>query len=132
MKVTTRDDSRQGQPADASHFTGPASSLPLHRTEQPNPVNVNLVRFEPGVRNHWHRHAGGQLLHVVEGEGWVQARNEPPRRLRTGDSVSTAPEEEHWHGAGADGPMAHIAVSLGDITWLEPAEGAPGELVVDQ
>ena len=66
MKFTTRDDSRQGQPADASHFTGPASSLPLHRTEQPNPVNVNLVRFEPGVRNHWHRHAGGQLLHVVD------------------------------------------------------------------
>ena len=49
MKFTTRDDSRQGQPADASHFSGPASSVPLHHSEQPNPVHVNLVRFEPGV-----------------------------------------------------------------------------------
>jgi quercetin dioxygenase-like cupin family protein len=125
MKLTTRDESRQAQPADPSHFTGPASSRTLHRTEEPHPVNVNLVRFETGVRNHWHRHGGGQFLHVVEGEGWVQGRGEPARRLRAGDSVSTGPEEEHWHGAGAEGPMAHIAVSIGQITWLEPSEGAP-------
>ena len=125
MKVTTRDESNQAQPADASHFTGPASSRPLHRTEEPHTLYVNLVRFEAGTRNHWHRHAGGQLLHVVEGEGWVQGRGEPPHRLRAGDSVSTEPEEEHWHGAGADGPMAHVAVSIGDITWLKPSEAPP-------
>jgi len=123
MNVTTRDESRQGQPADASHFTGPASTRPLHRTQEPNPVSVSLVRFETGVRNHWHRHAGGQLLHVVEGEGWVQGRSEPQRRVRAGDSISTAPGEEHWHGAGDEGPMAHIAVSIGEITWLEPSDG---------
>jgi quercetin dioxygenase-like cupin family protein len=125
MNVTTRDESHQGQPTDASHFTGPATSRPLHRTEEPNPVSVSVVRFEAGARNHWHRHAGGQLLHVVEGEGWVQGRGERLHRLRLGDSVSTAPGEEHWHGAGAEGPMAHIAVSIGEITWLEPSEGAP-------
>jgi len=124
MNVTTREESNQGQPADASHFTGPASARPLHRTAEPNPVSVSLVRFETGTRNHWHRHAGGQLLHVVEGEGWVQGRGEPQRRLRVGDSVSTAPGEEHWHGAGDEGPMAHIAVSIGEITWLEPPDSA--------
>jgi quercetin dioxygenase-like cupin family protein len=40
--------------------------------------------------------------------------------------VSTAPEEEHWHGAGPEGPMAHVAVSVGEITWLEPSEEEPG------
>jgi len=82
-------------------------------------------RFEPGTRNHWHRHAGGQLLYVVEGEGWVQGRAEPPRRIRAGDGVSTGPGEEHWHGAGTGAPMAHLAVSIGDIAWLEPSEETP-------
>jgi quercetin dioxygenase-like cupin family protein len=125
MKFTTPDEARQGQPAEADHFTGPATLRALHRTEEPNPVSVSLVRFEPGTRNHWHRHRGGQLLHVVEGEGWVQGRGEPPHRIRAGDSVSTGPGEEHWHGAGAEAPMAHLAVSIGDITWLEPSEAAP-------
>jgi len=126
MDFTTPEDARQGQPADASHFTGPASIRALHRTEQPNPVSVGLVRFEAGARNHWHQHTGGQLLHVVEGEGWVQGRGEPARRIRTGDSVSTAPGEEHWHGAAAGGPMAHVAVSIGDTTWMEPSEEPAG------
>ena len=122
MRLTTRDEARQGQPGDDDHFTGPVSLRALHRTEQPNPVSVALVRFETGVRNHWHSHGGGQLLHVVEGEGWVQGRGEAPTRVRPGDSVSTDPGEEHWHGAGTEGSMAHVAVTIGDTTWLEPSD----------
>jgi quercetin dioxygenase-like cupin family protein len=122
MRLTTLEESHRGEPGDDSHFTGPVTLRALHHTEEPNPVSVALVRFEPGVRNHWHRHAGGQLLHVVEGGGWVQGRGEAPTRLTAGDSVSTAPDEEHWHGAGAEGPMAHVAVTIGETTWLESSE----------
>jgi len=125
VKVTTRTEALDGQPMDPAHFTGPASSHPLLVTLDPNPVRVSIVRFEAGTRNHWHRHGGGQVLHVVEGEGFVQLRGEPPRRIRVGDSVSTAPGEEHWHGAGPEGPMAHVAVSIGDTTWLETSEQQP-------
>jgi quercetin dioxygenase-like cupin family protein len=122
VKVTTRTEALDGQPMDPSHFNGPASSHPLHQTLEPNPVRVSVVRFEAGTRNHWHRHGGGQVLHVVEGEGYVQQRGEPPQRIRPGDTVSTAPGEEHWHGAGPQSSMAHVAVSIGDITWLESSE----------
>lgn len=105
----------------AEHFSGGATGSALHRTDAPHPVSVSLVRFERGVQNHWHRHEGGQLLYVVEGEGWVQARGEAPIRLLPGDSVSIAAGEEHWHGASADSWLAHMAVSLGDIEWLEPS-----------
>lgn len=125
MKITSHADSLDGQPMDDAHFTGPASSHPLHASTDPNPVRVSVVRFETGTRNHWHRHAGGQVLHVVEGAGYVQARGEAARRIETGDTVSTAPGEEHWHGAGPEGPMAHIAVSIGDITWLESSADEP-------
>lgn len=125
MKLITRAEAQVGSPTDREHFTGSASARALHRTEQPHPVSVSLVRFEAGTRNRWHRHGGGQLLHVVAGEGWAQSRGEPPLRLRGGDSLSTAPGEEHWHGAGPEGPMAHIAVSIGDMEWLEPSPEPP-------
>ena len=122
MKVTPRAEALRGEPMDASHFTGPATSHPLHQTLQPHPVRVSVVHFPAGTRNHWHRHSGGQVLHVVDGAGFVQSRGEPARRIQVGDTVSAAPHEEHWHGAGADAAMAHVAVSIGATVWLEPAE----------
>jgi quercetin dioxygenase-like cupin family protein len=121
VKITTRTESLAGQPTDREHFTGPVSSVPLHAGPDPNPVHVSVVHFAAGTRNHWHRHGGGQVLHVVDGEGYVQTRGEERRTIRTGDTVSAAPDEEHWHGAGPGSAMAHIAVSIGDITWLEPS-----------
>jgi quercetin dioxygenase-like cupin family protein len=119
VKITTLADALEGEPMDPAHFTGPTTSHPLHRSTEPHPVAINVIRFTTGTRNNWHRHAGGQLLHVVEGEGWVQSRGEEAQRIRSGDSVSAEPGEEHWHGAGEDGPMAHIAVSIGETTFLD-------------
>jgi quercetin dioxygenase-like cupin family protein len=122
VKITQLAETVEGQPVQPEHFTGPATSHPLHRTSDPHTVAVSVIRFAAGTRNHWHRHAGGQLLHVVEGEGWVQSRGETARRIQAGDSVSAAPGEEHWHGAGESAAMAHIAVSLGETTFLEPSD----------
>lgn len=35
---------------------------------------VNAVRFTPGARTAWHRHAHGQTLPVTEGVGLSQSR----------------------------------------------------------
>ena len=110
---------------DPDHFTGPSSSHPLHAAIDPEPVRVSVVHFQAGTRNHWHRHGGGQVLHVVDGEGYVQARGESARLVRSGDTVTTGAGEEHWHGAGPDRPMSHIAISIGDITWLESSADEP-------
>lgn len=122
MKITTRDDGLRGDPMDAANFTGPVSAHPVHVGTEPTTVRVSVVHFPPGVRNHWHQHSGGQVLHVVDGEGFAQGRGEPPQRIAAGDTVSTAPGEEHWHGAGPGASMAHLAFTLGETTWLEPSE----------
>jgi quercetin dioxygenase-like cupin family protein len=122
VKITTRDDALTGQPMDSANFTGPVTSHPLHAELTPRPVRVSVVHFQPGVRNRWHRHDGGQVLHVVDGEGYVQTRGEAARVIRAGDTVSAPPGEEHWHGAGPDHAMSHLAISIGDTTWLEPSE----------
>ncbi|MGI8563893.1 MAG: cupin domain-containing protein [Candidatus Dormibacter sp.] len=119
--ITIEQADSAAQSMGTEHFSGAATGAPLHRSDAPHAVNASLVRFERGVQNNWHRHEGGQLLHVVEGEGWVQARSAAPIRLRPGDSVSTAGAEEHWHGATAQSSMAHLAFSLGETEWLEPS-----------
>ena len=70
-------------------------------------------------------HAGGQLLFVIEGEGWVQARGADPQRVRVGDAIVVAPNEEHWHGAGSRGRFAHLVTNLGDTRWLEASSAPP-------
>ena len=127
MKVTTRSEALTGlKPMDEGHFTGKASARDLMRASRlPLSAFAAVVRFEPGVRNNWHAHAGGQVLHVIEGEGWVQDRKGGAQRIRVGDTVTTDPNEEHWHGAGRKGPMAHLAIAIGDTRWLEESPAPP-------
>ncbi|MEU7749860.1 cupin domain-containing protein [Nonomuraea sp. NPDC049158] len=83
-------------------------------------VTTALIRLDPGVRGHWHRHADGQVIHVVRGTGFVGRRDAEPLPVSAGDTVWIEPGEEHWHGASAEG-LAQLAFSFGPITWLEPS-----------
>jgi quercetin dioxygenase-like cupin family protein len=57
----------------------------------PSRIRVAIVRFAPGARNAWHRHANGQTLHVTEGRGLVQSRG---ARV-TGRSEPATPSTPH-------------------------------------
>jgi quercetin dioxygenase-like cupin family protein len=83
-------------------------------------LRVNTVRFSPGARTAWHRHANGQTLHVTDGVGLVQSRGGEVVVMRPGDTVVTPPGEWHWHGATADNFMCHLAM------WESLGEGQDG------
>jgi len=83
-------------------------------------TEVRNVLFTPGARSAWHRHPGGQVLHVTAGAGLVQARDGDRREIRAGDTVICLPGEEHWHGALPGAFMTHIAVTDGATEWLGP------------
>ncbi len=112
--------------APASRSTGDVYLTPVHSGSEPSRLTVALVRFTPGARTHWHRHAVGQTLHVTEGVGLVGTRDGQVVRVRAGDTVSCPPDEEHWHGAAADTFMSHLAMlevnpdGSDPTTWLEP------------
>ena len=38
---------------------------------------IGNVTFEPGCRNNWHKHAGGQILLVTGGRGYYQEWGKP-------------------------------------------------------
>ena len=76
-------------------------------------MTVGLVRFAPGSRTAWHRHARGQTLHVRSGVALVQSRGAAVVEVRPGQTVYCPPGEEHWHGATRDDFMEHLAMSEG-------------------
>ncbi|MCO8277546.1 cupin domain-containing protein [Actinoplanes sp. TRM 88003] len=111
-------------PAEA--FTGDVYMTPIFNGAGPSRMTVALVRFTPGARTNWHSHAVGQTLHVTEGVGLVGTRDGHVLRIHAGETVVCPPDEEHWHGAGPDTFMSHLALleakpDGGDpTTWQEP------------
>lgn len=118
-----------GEPntAFAEYFIGNSYLKPLTKKEEMTVFLAN-VTFEPKCRNNWHIHyatsGGGQILICVEGEGWYQEENCPPRSLKPGDVVTIPANVKHWHGAKKDSWFSHIAVEVpGENTsneWCEP------------
>ena len=55
--------------------------------------------------------------------GRIGLRNGDVRVIKEGDTVWIPPGEEHWHGAGPDTMMSHIAIQEAEdgeaATWLE-------------
>jgi quercetin dioxygenase-like cupin family protein len=79
-----------------------------------NQARLAVVRFVPSARTHWHSHRLGQVLHVLEGVALLGARDGTVIEAHPGDTVVTAPGEEHWHGAVRDRFMAHLVLMDGD------------------
>lgn len=105
------------------HFTGKSWLAPLTANKDLNALIYN-VTFEPGCRNSWHSHTGGQILIAVGGVGYYQEKGKSARRLNPGDVVEIAPDVEHWHGAAPDAWFSHLAVECNPQTnkntWLNP------------
>ena len=107
----------------AQYFSGKSWLAPLTANKDLN-VPIYNVTFEPGCRNNWHKHTGGQILIAVSGIGYYQERGEAARRLVEGDVVEIPQNVEHWHGAAPDSWFSHLAVECNPQTnkntWLEP------------
>lgn len=105
------------------NFTGEVWLAPLSEHRELNVPMFN-VTFEPGCRNSWHSHKGGQILIATAGIGYYQEQGQPARRLFPGDIVEIAPDVEHWHGAAADSWFAHIAIECNPQSnaaiWFDP------------
>jgi len=110
--------------ASADYFTGRVLHTPLISTDAPARLRAAMVAFEPGARTVWHTHPLGQTLFVVSGAGRVQSWGGPVREIRAGDTVFFEPGEKHWHGAGTNTAMCHIAMQEAldgvVVDWLEP------------
>lgn len=103
----------------AKYFTGVSYLANLGRDLENNTSIMN-VTFEPGCRNDWHKHIGGeQILLVLAGEGWYQEKGKTARFLKAGDVIVVPERVEHWHGATSDSWFEHVAITGGVTEWIK-------------
>ncbi|MCZ0963142.1 (R)-mandelonitrile lyase [Paracoccus benzoatiresistens] len=107
----------------ADWFTGTVRIDPMFAAEAPGRTAGAHVTFEPGARTAWHTHPAGQTLIVTFGRGLAQREGGPVEEIRAGDVVWFPAGEKHWHGAGPDNAMSHIAIQEAidgsTVIWLE-------------
>lgn len=114
----------KGDPLPGDWFSGNAYLHPLLAKDKNNGFSAGSVTFEPGARTHWHTHPKGQVLIVIEGEGFYQEKDKPAQPIRKGDVVNIPEGVEHWHGATTNTKMVHIVITNYkddiQVTWLKP------------
>ena len=120
--------STPSRPAPVEYFTGTVWQEVICGPDETKALMSLMVTFAPRARTHWHTHPLGQTLLVVSGNGLIQSRGGPVQAIRAGDQIWIPPGEEHWHGAGPDTLMRHIAMQEAEdgvgAHWLEPVSEA--------
>lgn len=109
---------KQNQPGNPDFFHGKTWTIALSEPSDEDGVRVIAVDFSPGSRSKWHFHPGGQVLHVLSGEGVVVNRDGQHIVMRDGDTVTIDPGERHWHGAKPSSQMLQMSItSRGTTQW---------------
>lgn len=114
----------KGQLLPKEWFVGNAYLTPLVAKDKNNEFSAGCVTFEPKARTNWHTHPKGQVLIVIEGNGFYQEKGKLALPIKKGDVVNIPENNEHWHGASATNKMIHIAITNYkddvQVTWLHP------------
>ena len=115
---------RPSKRASSDWFTGEVWQDPVIEAPAPASLRALVVTFAPGARTNWHTHPCGQTLYILRGQGLICRRGDTPQVVNAGDTVWFDPSEEHWHGAGPDTQMVHLAMQEADdqgrvADWLE-------------
>ena len=111
MEIFTRPPTAKGP---AATFTGDVWVDGLYVGSTSEQARMSVVRFAPSARSHWHSHRLGQVLHILDGVALLGSRDGTVMEARPGDTICTAPGEEHWHGAAPEAFMAHLVLMEGD------------------
>ncbi|WP_276371830.1 cupin domain-containing protein [Chryseolinea sp. H1M3-3] len=114
----------KGEPGAKENFTGNAYNFSLVPSDSTYNTLVGNVYFEKSARSNWHVHPSGQILIVLDGEGYHQLEGQPRQTMRKGDVIKCPPTVKHWHGATENSSLTQLYIlpktENGIVTWLEP------------
>jgi quercetin dioxygenase-like cupin family protein len=113
----------KGDLGPATNFTGNAYNFGLVANDSTYNTLVGNVYFEKRARSNWHVHPSGQILIVLDGEGYHQLEGQPKQTMRKGDVIKCPPNVKHWHGATENNSLTQMYIlpktENGIVTWLE-------------
>lgn len=114
----------KGQKIENDYFIGTVWVKTLVSNDSIFNCAISNVTFEPGARNNWHKHPGGQILLITGGKGYYQEEGQPVQIIKEGNVVKIEPGVKHWHGATQNSWLSHIAITTnsqkGAVEWMEP------------
>jgi quercetin dioxygenase-like cupin family protein len=114
----------KGELGPATNFTGNAYNFGLVANDSTYNTLVGNVYFEKSARSNWHVHPSGQILVVLDGEGYHQLEGQPKQTMRKGDVIKCPPNVRHWHGATENSSLTQMYIlpktENGIVTWMEP------------
>jgi quercetin dioxygenase-like cupin family protein len=114
----------RGEKGAAANFTGNAYNFGLVPNDSVYNTLVGNVYFEKNARSNWHIHPSGQILIVLDGEGYHQLEGQPKQIMRKGDVIKCPAKVKHWHGATENNSLTQMYIlpktQNGIVTWLEP------------
>lgn len=114
----------KGELGPATNFTGNAHNFGLVANDSTYNTLVGNVYFEKSARSNWHVHPSGQILVVLDGEGYHQLEGQPKQTMRKGDVIKCPPKIKHWHGATENNSLTQMYIlpktENGIVTWMEP------------
>lgn len=102
-----------GQKIENEYFRGTVWVETLVSNDSVFNCPIYNVTFEPGARNNWHKHPGGQILLVTGGRGYYQEEGRPVQIIKEGDVVKIQPDVKHWHGRQCPGRAGSGTFLLG-------------------
>ena len=109
-----------GEKAQNIHHIGDAWLNFLSKADKDYNYNVVMATFSPNSTLDWHKHSTGQVLIVVEGEGYYQERGKDVIVLKKGDVIKSAKGVEHWHSSTPSNKVSYIAIYENEPTiWTE-------------
>jgi quercetin dioxygenase-like cupin family protein len=114
----------KGELGPATNFTGNAYNFGLVANDSTYNTLVGNVYFEKNARSNWHIHPSGQILIVLDGEGYHQLEGQPKQIMKKGDVIKCPAKVKHWHGATENSTLTQMYIlpktENGIVTWLEP------------
>ena len=110
----------------ATNFTGNAYNFGLVANDTIYNTLVGNVYFEKSARSNWHVHPSGQILIVLDGEGYHQLEGQPRQTMKKGEVIKVPANTRHWHGATEYNSLTQIYIlpktENGFVTWMEPGQ----------
>ena len=114
----------KGELGPATNFTGNAYNFGLVANDSIYNTLVGNVYFEKNARSNWHIHPSGQILVVLDGEGYHQLEGQPRQTMKKGEVIKVPANTRHWHGATENNSLTQMYIlpktENGIVTWLEP------------
>jgi quercetin dioxygenase-like cupin family protein len=72
--------------------------------------NLTQATFSADSTLDWHKHSTGQVLIIIDGEGYYQERGKEVIVVKKGDVIKCDKNTEHWHSASHDSMVSYIAI----------------------